>query len=543
MALSEVLATFLIDTKGLKKATSEGDSAIAALTGKLKSFGSMLTGGIVVNGIQNMVSGLIDQGSALNDTSAKLGIGTDALQQWGFAAKLSGVEAGELDKSLTVLQKNIAKNAANGARTGGPFATLGVQLRDAKGEMRETTDILQDTGLAIAKLKSPAERTAAAMEIFGKSGAKLNPLFADGEEGLRKYLAELDRAGGGISADAIAQLDNLGDEMDRFEMATTSAKVKVLGAFMPMLTRLTRGAADWLGGITKTREGVEMLGTAMTTMAVAGVGAALAFVGPWLPAITGFTFLGLLVQDFIVGLQGGESEIGDIIKQLFGEGSGESFFAKVNIEIQKAIDSMKEAWKWLSKLRGTPDEVANKVNNKVSREIDSALHDSAHELLGTDTLAASMQKIMSSVDVMARLPPEVRESMRNAELEKEARALISENDIRTNNDRVLTRGWDNPMLEGGTQTIAQMMDDAALLKQTVAEMKQGIDPTFTTPRANIAGAPVGSGPSTSSVTQTNTMSVTINADSDPDAIADAAGGTLLQQLRSAGDSLRRTVRE
>ena len=66
------------------------------------------------------------------------------------------------------------RGKTGGAKTGGAFATLGVQLRDAKGAMRATEDVLTDTGLAIAKLGSA--------QAFARGGFALtSPAFNAGE--------------------------------------------------------------------------------------------------------------------------------------------------------------------------------------------------------------------------------------------------------------------------------------------------------------------------------------------------------------------------
>lgn len=538
-ALSEILAKFDIDTSGLKKGAKDGESAVDGIVGKLKTFGTMLAGGVVLNGIKNMVTGLVDQGSALNDASNQLGISTDALQQWGFAAKLNGVEAGELNKSFLVLQKGMAKAAQSGAQTGGPFQKLGVQLRDAGGNMRETTDVLRDTGLAIARMKSPAERTSAAMEVFGKAGAKLNPLFADGEEGLKKYLAEIDKLGGGISKDAIAGLDDMGDQMDRLDMVWLSAKSKIVSAFVPALTSMVGGLANTLGGLMKTKEGAAALQVGVGALAAAAAAAGLAMLAPWLPIITAITFVGALVQDFIVGLHGGDSAIGRIFDKLFGEGSGQTFFAEAKKDIEAVIASIKEAYQWLQKVtggKGSTGDKISRVNNKVNREINEQLHDSAHKLLGTDSVLGK------ALEAASKSSPWIQEGLQQREYEKEARALIEENDVMTNNPRAFSRSWQSD----SDQEFGNQSEDSRLLAQTIAELKAGNSPTFDKGGGG-AGAAFGIGPATANVapttennTQTNSIAITINADSDPDAIAGAASDSLGAQLRAAGANFRRT---
>jgi hypothetical protein len=342
MALREILATFGIDTSGLEKAGKKGGATIDDLKGGIEKLGISLGGAAIVGGLADMVKGLVQQGSALNDASQQLGINVEDLQSWQFAAKLNGVEADAFNASLKILQKNMAENAANGAESGGKFKEMGVALRDSKGEMRDTTEVLYDTGIAISKLKSPAERTEAALKVFGKAGAKLGPLFNDGEAGLQKYLDEVKNLGGGITGDAVEQLDDLGDNMDRFEMATTSAKSKLVQAFLPTITKTVTTMTSAVVAFTKNKTAMDELKAGVLALGVAGAAAALTFVAPWIPAITGFALLGLLVQDFIVGLNGGDSEIGHLIDELFGAGKGDSFFVQVKKDVEDLIGGIRQ---------------------------------------------------------------------------------------------------------------------------------------------------------------------------------------------------------
>ncbi len=59
------------------------------------------------------------------------------------------------------------------------FGKLGLKLSDLK--RLSPIDAMQRVGDAIGNLKSPTDRTKAAMDLFGKSGAKLLQVFNDKE--------------------------------------------------------------------------------------------------------------------------------------------------------------------------------------------------------------------------------------------------------------------------------------------------------------------------------------------------------------------------
>lgn len=381
MSLREILASFSIDTSGLKKAGAEGHSAIGKLNENLGKLGTAFAGGIVIEGLKSMVEGLEEQAVGLKKSSAMLGISTQDLQAWQTAARLSGVDVETFNGALKKLEINAGKAAEGGAATGGEFQKLGVHLReDAGGPMRNVQEILHDTGMAIAKLPDPMARAEAVTKTFGKAGAAIAPLFMKGEASLKDALAQIEKLGGGLSDDAIEQLEGMHVATTKWDIATTSLKGKLVTAFLPGITSMTEKLTGGIVALTKTKGGMAALEVGVVALGAAGAAAGLSFIAPWLPAITAFTVLALLVQDFIVGLNGGDSEIGHLIDKLFGGGAGDSFFVAVKNDVQALIDKIKDL---VADIRGLGKSVGDMVADPLSRKQvspDDALDSIATEI-------------------------------------------------------------------------------------------------------------------------------------------------------------------
>lgn len=522
-ALREILAVFDIDTSGLEKAEKKGGGAISGLKEAVGKAGAAIGGGLLVSSLKNMVTDLVEQGSALNDLSQQLGINTDDLQAWQFAAKLNGVEAGELSASLTKLQKNMVDNAKGGAESGGAFQKLGVSLRDAHGNMRDTTEVLYDTGLAIAKLPPGAEQTAAAMEVFGKAGKKLLPLFADGEAGLQKYLGEVERLGGGISGKAVEQLDDLGDNMDRLEMATTSAKSQLVLAFLPGITKTITTMTSGVVAFTKNKSAMEQLKAGVIALGIAGGAAALAFIAPWLPAITGFALLGLLVQDFIVGLRGGDSEIGHLIDQLFGQGEGDNFFAEVKKDAEELLKVVKDVTAAIRDVKGLKQLPGKLVDQMKADETANTARQEAGQRGGFLTGAEAQnrgedEKALIGILKQATSTQERENSMGKFRLPEQ-----------------VTTEEVQPTIDFMRQANISMDDNMASMTDKIDAMLKARE------TANAPGAPE---PSQQNVNQTNSTTINITTDSSkPDDIADAAGDAMASSNRANLEAVKRAVKK
>jgi hypothetical protein len=332
-ALREFLAHFAItvDTAPLKTA----DAAINGMRSSLGKLGAALAGAAVIGGVKSFIHELSEAGDQIIDTSAQLGLGTDEFQQWGLAAKLSGAEAGDLATSIKLLQKNMADASTAGSPAAAKFKELGISVRDAAGNMRPTGDVLAEAGIAISKLGSPAERTAAALGVFGKAGTKLLPMFADGEEGLKKLLAQFKELGGGYSEDALEQMGKLGDETDKYEFALTSLKSQIALAILPTINNMITGLSKFVASVKLSAQQTGHFQTALITLGVVGAAAGLSMAAPYILMGLMLAAIVLLVDDVVTAIRGGDSLTGRFIDKLFGKGTAKSLFAEIRKDLEE----------------------------------------------------------------------------------------------------------------------------------------------------------------------------------------------------------------
>lgn len=335
-ALREILARFGIEVDG--KALKEGAKGVDALAKNLKEMAGAAVAGLAVNSVKNFVTELVDLGDSISDTSNQLGLSAQEFQRWQLAAKMTGAETQDLAAGVRVLQKNMAEASKASA-----FKEIGVDVKDAAGNIRPTTEVLREVGLAIAELPTEAQRTAKAMELLGKGGTKLGPLFNDGAEGLNNLLAELDKAGGGISDDALEKIGEMGDNMDRWEAQTNSLKAKLAVQFFPVLnTMLDKGMA-LATMFMDLAENSNIFQAAIIVLGSVAVAQALAIYGAYLPIALVIGLLILMVDDLITFVEGGDSVIGRFLDKLLGEGSGDSIAKQIRDDfkdLKKALDEI-----------------------------------------------------------------------------------------------------------------------------------------------------------------------------------------------------------
>lgn len=226
----------------LDELKSKARTAAASVKGSFSGVGKVLSlggaglsAGAAFAGIGTAMKTALDAGGELADMMARTGAaGRDlvVLQQM-FAN--AGVEAGKVPVSLNKMQKALAGVNEDGEQTSNAFNKIGLNIRDL--QQMDAVGAFRAIGEKIAGIESPAQRTAAAMEIFGKSGGELLAVMTDSAA----WQAARDQVGtyGDKLEEAAARFDEIGDSLAVFKNAFKSFGVTAASALAPAIEAAT----------------------------------------------------------------------------------------------------------------------------------------------------------------------------------------------------------------------------------------------------------------------------------------------------------------
>lgn len=322
-ALREVFARFgvEVDATKLDKLKKNVDSGAE----KLRKFGGALAAGLIGRTVAHFVKGLEEQGSAIQDNALKLGLTTDAYQQLGYAASVSGADVETMTLALLGMQDNLAGAVSKGGDAAAMFSSLGIKLKDSSGKIRDTESVYNDAADAIAKMKDPARQTEAAMNLFGKAGKRLLPLLKGGSEETKRLRLEAIALGGGFSKEAVTASDEFGDALTSADFAVTSLRGRLAVALLPMLQKLVgwfiAGAKKLMTFVSHTRMmqgALRALGVVLAAFAIKSAIAMAPLLAPFLLFGAIVAGLYLALNDVYVWLKGGKSLTGEWLEKLYG---------------------------------------------------------------------------------------------------------------------------------------------------------------------------------------------------------------------------------
>jgi hypothetical protein len=192
MAYREVLALFgfEVETEELEKA----EGIVGQFTDKLLDVGKAIVAAFAVDAVVDFGKELIDQADELREAGIALGVVPQHLQQLEFAASTAGIEVGELRATLQKFNRTAAQSA-EGKGAASAFKKLGIEIKNQDGTIKSSGELFESAGIAISQIENPVERAGVAAELFGRSYAKLLPLFAEGEEGIENLKLDADYIG------------------------------------------------------------------------------------------------------------------------------------------------------------------------------------------------------------------------------------------------------------------------------------------------------------------------------------------------------------
>ena len=283
-------------------------AGLAAAQKQLQSFaaGAAKFGGGALAGAAGVLAPLVmavkqfaDAGSALDDMSQRTGASVEALSGLGYAAKMSGAELEDVEKGLRTMQKGLAAGDTG-------FEKLGLSIESLKGlSPDEQMKVIADK---LAAIEDPGERAAAAMDIFGKSGANLMPLLSGGSQGINGLISEADSLGVIMSGEAASSAAILGDAIDQVSIVIGSL-VNTIGAQLAPAFTAVLSVVTYV--ITQAREWIEANQGIIIT--IASVAAIVGIFGGVLVTAAGLAF-GLSVAIGAIGAVA--SAVGSILAVL-----------------------------------------------------------------------------------------------------------------------------------------------------------------------------------------------------------------------------------
>lgn len=225
-------ASYLAE-KNFNKIQSAAKTAAAAVTVYLS-----------LNQVKDAIKAQLDYADQLAKTSQKVGVATETLSAYAYAAELAGVNFEQLQKSLIFLSKGSVDAARGIGEAKDAFDAMGIKVKDANGNVKSNSVLLEEVADKFAKYKDGAEKTAIAVKVFGKAGADMIPLLNGGSAAIKEAREEAEKFGIIIGGDFAKRAEAVNDNFTRLQKAGQGLALLFAENLLPKLENITRAMID-----------------------------------------------------------------------------------------------------------------------------------------------------------------------------------------------------------------------------------------------------------------------------------------------------------
>jgi GH24 family phage-related lysozyme (muramidase) len=187
---------------GIREAVSGALLPIRSMKSSLAEVAEVAAAAFAFDEMKEFVEHMAELGLETKKASEVLGVATQDVGGLSLVAKASGSSLEQLEMQYARFARNLAEGNSQARRA---IASLGLSFADLRGQ--ETSEQLNILADAFAKMPPGAERTAAAMEIFGRAGLNALPILAEGREGLAEWQRAAEETGIALKEDMVAAME------------------------------------------------------------------------------------------------------------------------------------------------------------------------------------------------------------------------------------------------------------------------------------------------------------------------------------------------
>lgn len=262
--IGKVSAVFTASTGGLRTGINQATSSMARMEASSRSLAAnmrLLTaidiGRVFASAasfVTNSVRSLVDYGRAQADVidktskmAARLGLTYGEFSGLSLAADLAGVSMDTVGAAITKADVAFVRAAEGSKQARAAFEGIGLAVEDLNGlSAAERFDAIV---AAIAALPTEAQRAEAAVQLFGRAGAQLLPLFAGGAEGIAEARREAERFGLALTTAQGRDVEAMNDSFTRVKAAIEGVVQQVVAYLAPAVTSIATQFTDFVGSI------------------------------------------------------------------------------------------------------------------------------------------------------------------------------------------------------------------------------------------------------------------------------------------------------
>lgn len=239
-ALTQIIISAVDRTKTAFASAKAGLSEIGSLASGLRANLAGIFTGLSIIGFIGQIKSAINAMDEAGKSAQKVGTSVEKFSALSFAASQSDVSIETLEKSLARLALRLDDAKTGTGAAAEAFKRLNIDPR----KFTDPADALVAIAERFAAMPDGVNKSALAIQIFGKSGADLIPLLNQGASGIRDLTEEARKLGVVFSEEAALAAEQLNDNLDKLRTAGKGASAALATELAGPLTQITNAMTE-----------------------------------------------------------------------------------------------------------------------------------------------------------------------------------------------------------------------------------------------------------------------------------------------------------
>lgn len=211
--------------KGIKKAAKFGAGMVAGA-------------GAAVGALAKVTSNAAETTDRIDKMSQKIGISRKSFQELDFICSQSGTSIDVLQTGVKTLTDKMQQASEGSSTAKTAFEQLGVSWEDGNGKLKSQEQMLFEAMSALQGMEDQTQKSALAVDLFGKAGTELMPLLNGASGSIEEMKNKANELGLVMSDEAIDSGVKFTDTVDQVKRSLGSVISKIGVHLMPIIQNL-----------------------------------------------------------------------------------------------------------------------------------------------------------------------------------------------------------------------------------------------------------------------------------------------------------------
>lgn len=243
------IARLQADMDQAKRVVNDSMKSIEDVVGYAKKAFVAFIGIASVDAFVSMIKGAVEAKGAMHDLSISTGMSVAALGAFKGVGAFTETSLDSITGASLKLSKNLATTSEESKGAGAAIKALGLDLTALKAMTPEQQMLA--VAQAMGEFENGSNKSAAAMMLFGKEGAKLLPFLSDLADDAEKVNAKLTEQGIAAQQAKAAMADAYGDNLMKLEKQSKSWRGELADGLLPVMWEVSESlvqASNKTGG-------------------------------------------------------------------------------------------------------------------------------------------------------------------------------------------------------------------------------------------------------------------------------------------------------